>query len=72
MHIKQHAQHIPALILSGGLTKNNVSLGLELIQPWAVDVSSGIEVQNTTTQQLIKGVKDFNKMAEFIAIVRKI
>jgi phosphoribosylanthranilate isomerase len=72
MHITQHAQHIPALILSGGLTKHNVALGLERIQPWAVDVSSGIEVQDVTTGQLIKGVKDFNKMAEFIAIVRKI
>jgi hypothetical protein len=29
-------------------------------------------VQDVTTGQLIKGVKDFNKMAEFIAIVRKI
>lgn len=72
IHITQHAQHIPALILSGGLTKHNVALGLERIQPWAVDVSSGIEVQDVTTGQLIKGVKDFNKMAEFIAIVRKI
>ncbi len=72
MHITQHAQHMPALILSGGLTKHNVALGLELIQPWAVDVSSGIELQDTTTGQLIKGVKDFTKMAEFIATVHKI
>jgi phosphoribosylanthranilate isomerase len=47
------------LILAGGLTVANVRSAVEIVQPYAVDVSSGVEKQI--------GVKDHLKMKEFIA-----
>ena len=48
--------------LAGGLGPDNVSDAVRLLHPYAVDVSSGIE----TT-----GKKDKQKMAAFVAAVRK-
>ena len=50
------------LILSGGLHAGNVAAALSAIRPWAVDVSSGVESAG--------GIKDAQKIAEFIAGVR--
>ncbi len=50
------------LVLSGGLTPANVIDGIRLVRPWAVDVSSGIEVS--------KGIKSADKMQAFAAAVR--
>jgi len=50
------------LILSGGLHADNVSVAIEEARPWAVDVSSGVEVA--------KGVKDADKIAAFMIGVR--
>ncbi|QRR33114.1 phosphoribosylanthranilate isomerase [Hydrogenophaga sp. YM1] len=50
------------LVLSGGLTPANVTDGIRLVRPWAVDVSSGIEVS--------KGIKSADKMQAFVAAVR--
>jgi phosphoribosylanthranilate isomerase len=50
------------LILSGGLDPENVREAVRRVRPWAVDVSSGVEVA--------KGIKDAAMMAAFIAGVR--
>lgn len=49
------------LVLSGGLDANNVAEAVRLIQPWAVDVSSGVELTPGP-----KGIKDAAKIAAFI------
>jgi phosphoribosylanthranilate isomerase len=46
------------LILSGGLGPENVRHAVETVHPWAVDVSSGVEIR--------KGIKDATKVAQFI------
>ncbi len=47
--------------LAGGLTPSNAALAVNILHPFAVDVSSGIETD---------GVKDKSKMESFIAAVR--
>ena len=49
---------LPPLILSGGLDEGNVITGLQVVQPWAVDVSSGVESA--------PGVKNVDKANRFI------
>ncbi len=49
---------MPPMILSGGLSHANVITGIEMAQPWAVDVSSGVESA--------PGVKDVAKANRFI------
>jgi phosphoribosylanthranilate isomerase len=51
------------LILSGGLTVQNVGRAVREVRPWAVDVSSGVERS--------RGVKDPGKIVEFIRSVRR-
>jgi phosphoribosylanthranilate isomerase len=50
------------LILSGGLDANNVTEAVRRVRPWAVDVSSGVELE--------KGIKSAEKISAFIAGVR--
>ena len=50
------------LVLAGGLGPVNVRTAIEIVQPFGVDVSSGIEAS--------KGIKDLNKMQLFIQGVR--
>lgn len=49
------------LVLAGGLNAENVHAALDTVKPWAVDVSSGVE--------LSAGVKDSAKIAEFMRAV---
>ncbi|HTW11442.1 MAG TPA: phosphoribosylanthranilate isomerase, partial [Solirubrobacteraceae bacterium] len=49
------------LILSGGLTAENVAQGIAIVKPWAVDVASGVEST--------PGYKDGEKMRAFAAAV---
>jgi len=51
------------LILAGGLDANNVESAITTINPYAVDISSGVEAA--------KGIKDAQKMAAFITAVRE-
>lgn len=49
-------------ILSGGLNPENVAAAIKLTQPWAVDVSSGVEAA--------KGIKDEQKIFAFMQGVK--
>lgn len=50
------------LILSGGLNLSNIAHAIEQVQPYAVDISSGIEVD--------PGKKDIKKMKRVFEIVK--
>jgi len=50
------------VILSGGLTAENVAAGIAAVDPWAVDVSSGVEAA--------PGVKDHAKLDAFMGAAR--
>ena len=52
----------PRVILSGGLTPENVGQAITLVKPYAVDVNSGVEAH--------PGRKDSDKVRRFIAAAR--
>ncbi|HEX3053105.1 MAG TPA: phosphoribosylanthranilate isomerase [Aggregatilineaceae bacterium] len=53
---------VPRLMLAGGLTPDNVATRVQAIQPWAVDVASGVESGTP-------GVKNRDKVQAFIRAV---
>lgn len=52
----------PRVVLSGGLSVQNATDAVLRVRPYAVDISSGVE--------LSKGIKDLNKVQAFIQAVR--
>ena len=56
--LSQHTR----LLLAGGLAPENVAITIAQVQPWGVDVSSGVEAK--------KGIKDHDRVRAFMRAVR--
>ena len=52
----------PEIILAGGLDATNIQAAITQVQPWAVDISGGVESS--------KGLKDHAKIDAFMAEIR--
>ncbi|MBI1881896.1 MAG: phosphoribosylanthranilate isomerase, partial [Chloroflexi bacterium] len=52
------------VMLAGSLTPENVGEAVQVVQPWGVDVSSGVERE--------KGKKDQEKVRSFIEAVKSV
>ena len=52
----------PRVILAGGLKPENVAEAIAALQPWGVDVASGVEAS--------PGVKDPGRLKAFLANAR--
>lgn len=59
-----HFARLPPLVAAGGLTHENVGEVIGLIQPWGVDVSSGVEDSE-------KGIKSSAKIEAFVRAVKE-
>ena len=57
------------LILSGGLTPDNVGAAIRQLRPWGVDVSSGVEMTGEDGRPR-QGIKSASKIFAFVREVR--
>jgi len=64
-HLAVLAKTFGKVILAGGLTPENVAEAVKLVQPYGVDVASGVEKEKE------KGIKDHTKLKKFIIEVRR-
>lgn len=60
---KQFTAQVP-LILAGGLNPDNIAQAITMVKPYAVDVSSGVEIS--------PGRKDHQKIKQFIQQVKNV
>jgi phosphoribosylanthranilate isomerase len=60
--LKAKEFHLP-VILAGGITLSNIKKAIKLVDPYAVDISTSVEKE--------PGIKDYNKMKEFLGIAKK-
>jgi phosphoribosylanthranilate isomerase len=58
----RHLARIYPVLLAGGLTPGNVADAIHAVEPWGVDVASGVEVA--------PGKKDRRKMIDFVRAAR--
>lgn len=61
-NLAENSNFLGKFILAGGLTPNNVEEAIKVVNPIAVDVSSGVE---------INGLKNGEKISEFVKAVRR-
>ncbi len=59
--LKNYCNKIP-VILSGGLDPENIKKAVDIVKPFGVDASSGLEIY--------PGKKDMDKVAGFVNILR--
>ncbi len=60
---EQRCDDWPPLILAGGLTPANIDVAVRTVQPWGIDVASGVESS--------PGVKDLSQVESFIRQARE-
>lgn len=60
--LAREAKGFAPIILAGGLNETNIREALKIVNPYAVDISSGVEIS--------PGVKDHKKLRRFVEAVR--